>query len=224
MRAGATILTMQTPVATTPVPSRLPRLAILVSGRGSNMAAIVHAARAEAWPATLAAVIAHRDDIDAVRTARALGLTVRIVPLNRALDRAAQDRELADRLDEEAIDWIVLAGYMRILSSAFVRRFAGRIVNIHPSLLPAFPGLDTHRRALQAGVDRHGATVHLVEPELDSGPILGQAVVPVLPGDDETSLAARVLEAEHRLYPRVLRELLTRQARPMQKLPARASR
>ena len=203
---------MQVSAPISPASLRRPRLAILVSGRGSNMEAIARAARAEDWPATLAAVIAHRADIEAVAKARALGLPVRIVPLNRALDRAAQDRELADCLAAEAIDAIVLAGYLRVLSPAFVQRFAGRIVNIHPSLLPAFPGLDTHRRALQAGVTRHGATVHLVEPELDSGPILGQAVVPVLPGDDEASLAARVLEAEHQLYPRVLRELLERAA------------
>lgn len=178
------------------------------------MAAIARAARADDWPATLAAVVAHRADIEAVTTARALGLPVRIVPLNRALDRAAQDRELADCLAAEAIDWIVLAGYMRILSPGFVERYAGRIVNIHPSLLPAFPGLDTHRRALQAGVTEHGATVHLVEPALDSGPILGQAVVAVRADDDEDSLAARVLAAEHELYPRVLRALFARTPSP----------
>jgi phosphoribosylglycinamide formyltransferase-1 len=178
------------------------------------MAAIAHAARAENWPATLAAVVAHRAEIEAVATARTLGLPVRIVPLNRSLDRAAQDRELADCLAAEAIDWIVLAGYLRILSAEFVQRYAGRIVNIHPSLLPAFPGLDTHRRALQAGVAQHGATVHLVEPALDSGPILGQAVVAVLPDDDEDSLAARVLAAEHELYPRVLRALFARAPSP----------
>lgn len=153
-------------------------------------------------------VLAHREDIPAVASARALGLPVRILPLNGALDRSAQDRELGDCLQAERIDWVVLAGYMRILSADFVRRHAGRLVNIHPSLLPAFPGLHTHRRALQAGVKVHGATVHLVDVEVDSGPILGQAVVPVRAGDDEASLGERVLQAEHRLYPRVLRALL----------------
>ena len=172
------------------------------------MRAIVEAARAERWPARVAIVLAHREDIPAVAGARALGLPVRILPLNGALDRSAQDRELGDCLLAERIDWIVLAGYMRILSGDFVRRFAGRVVNIHPSLLPAFPGLHTHRRALQAGVKVHGATVHLVEVDLDSGPILGQAVVPVRAGDDEATLGDRVLQAEHRLYPRVLRALL----------------
>ncbi len=172
------------------------------------MRAIVEAARAERWPARFVMVLAHRDNIPAVASARALGLPVRILPLNGALDRSAQDRELGDCLQAEAIDWVVLAGYMRILSAGFVRRYAGRLVNIHPSLLPAFPGLHTHRRALQAGVKVHGATVHLVDIDVDSGPILGQAVVPVRAGDDEVSLGERVLQAEHRLYPRVLRALL----------------
>jgi formyltetrahydrofolate-dependent phosphoribosylglycinamide formyltransferase len=150
---------MQAPAAPSVPTSGEPRLAILVSGRGSNMRAIVEAARAERWPARFVMVLAHRDNIPAVASARALGLPVRILPLNGALDRSAQDRELGDCLQAEAIDWVVLAGYMRILSAGFVRRYAGRLVNIHPSLLPAFPGLHTHRRAIEAGCKVAGATV-----------------------------------------------------------------
>lgn len=193
--------------ATVPAnPSR--KLAILVSGRGSNMEAIAQAVQSQNWPVTVAAVIAHREEIPAVASARALGLPVRIVPLAKGLERAQHDAELSRCLDELAPDWIVLAGYMRILSEGFVARHEGRLVNIHPSLLPAFTGLDTHRRALAAGVKVHGATVHLVTPELDAGPIIAQAVVPVRPDDDESTLARRVLQAEHRLYPLALRALI----------------
>lgn len=189
-------------------PTAPARLVILISGRGSNMAAIVEAARADRWPADIVGVVAHRDDIPGVISARQLGLPVRIVPLQPSAERADQDQALSACIDELAADWIVLAGYMRILSAAFVQRHAGRLLNIHPSLLPAFAGLHTHRRALAAGVKVHGATVHLVTPELDSGPILAQAVVPVLPDDDEAALAERVLRVEHRLYPLALRALL----------------
>ncbi|HPU54258.1 MAG TPA: phosphoribosylglycinamide formyltransferase, partial [Burkholderiaceae bacterium] len=197
---------MPEPATVPATPSR--KLAILVSGRGSNMEAIVRAIQSQNWPVTVAAVIAHRDDIPAVASARALGLPVRIVPLTRGLDRAEQDAQLSGCLHELAPDWIVLAGYMRILSEGFVARHAGRMVNIHPSLLPAFSGLDTHRRALAAGVKVHGATVHLVTAELDAGPIIAQAVVPVRPDDSEAALAERVLQAEHRLYPLALRALI----------------
>ncbi len=189
-------------------PGRGQRLAILVSGRGSNLVAIARACADEAWPAQIVAVIAHREDIGAVEQARQLGLPVRCVPLDKSLPREVQDERLLSAVRESRPDWVVLAGYMRILSAAFVAAFAGRLVNIHPSLLPAFPGLHTHRQALAAGVKLHGATVHLVTAELDRGPILGQAVVPVRIDDDEASLAARVLEQEHRLYPRVLRALV----------------
>jgi phosphoribosylglycinamide formyltransferase-1 len=196
------------PMSDPPSPATVPRVALLVSGRGSNLQAIARAAASQAWPARLALVLAHREDIPAVQRARELGLPVRILPLNPALDRPAQDAQISQCLEEAAIDWIVLAGYMRILSPAFVRRHAGRLVNIHPSLLPAFPGLHTHRQALAAGVKLHGATVHLVDEAVDAGPILAQAAVPVLPDDDEAALAARVLQAEHRLYPPVLRALI----------------
>ncbi len=180
-------------------------LVILISGRGSNMVAIAQACRDEGWPARVAAVVAHRADAPGVSAARALGLPVEVVESAGRADREAFDAELAARIEAHRPDLVVLAGYMRILSAAFVARFAGRLVNIHPSLLPAFPGLHTHRRALAAGVKVHGATVHLVTDALDDGPILAQVAVPVLPDDDEDALAARVLRAEHRLYPAALR-------------------
>jgi len=183
-------------------------LVILISGRGSNMVAIAQACRDQGWPARVVAVFAHRADAPGVAAARALGLPVEVVESAGRADREAFDAELAARIEAHRPDLVALAGYMRILSGAFVARFAGRLVNIHPSLLPAFPGLHTHRRALAAGVKIHGATVHLVTGALDEGPILAQAAVPVLPGDDEDALAARVLRVEHRLYPAALREWL----------------
>lgn len=182
-------------------------IVILISGRGSNMISIARACLGEGWAARVAAVISNRADAPGLEAARELGLETEVVESRGRADREAFDRELAARIEARAPDVVALAGYMRILSAAFVDRFAGRLVNIHPSLLPAFPGLDTHRRALEAGVKVHGATVHLVTPELDDGPIIGQAVVPVLDGDDEAALADRVLEAEHRLYPACVRWL-----------------
>ncbi len=180
-------------------------LVVLISGRGSNMVAIAHACRDERWPARIAAVIASRPDAPGLAAARELGLPTEALDARAYPQRAAFDEELARRIDAHAPALVALAGYMRILGGAFVDRYAGRLVNIHPSLLPAFPGLHTHRRALAAGVKLHGATVHLVARELDAGPIVAQAAVPVLTGDDEDSLAARVLQAEHRLYPMALR-------------------
>ncbi len=199
---------MQTPENTRPPALPEQRLVILISGRGSNMEAIARAAQLEHWPARIVAVIAHREDLPGVAGARALGLAVRIVPLTHRIARAEQDLELSRCLDELSPDWIVLAGYMRILSAEFVARHAGRLINIHPSLLPAFTGLHTHRRALAAGVKVHGATVHLVTADLDAGPIVAQAVVPVRADDDESILAERVLRVEHRLYPLALRGLV----------------
>ena len=180
-------------------------IVILISGRGSNMLSIARACLDERWPARIAAVFSNRADAHGLATARELGLRTEVVESRGRTDRDAYDAELAERIDACAPDVVALAGYMRILSVGFVERFAGRLVNIHPSLLPAFAGLDTHRRALEAGVKVHGATVHLVTPKLDDGPIIGQAVVPVLDDDDEVLLAGRVLEAEHRLYPRCVR-------------------
>ena len=185
------------------------RIAILISGRGSNMEAIVRACAAEGWPARVVAVIANRPDAGGLAFAAAHGIATAVVD-HRAhgpgpAGREAFDAALADTLDGFAPDLVVLAGFMRILGAAFVRRYEGRLLNIHPSLLPAFPGLHTHQRALAAGCKAAGATVHFVTPELDHGPIVMQSVVPVRPGDDEHTLAARVLATEHVIYPKSVR-------------------
>ncbi len=180
-------------------------IVVLISGRGSNMIAIAQACLAECWPARIAAVVSNRPQAAGLAAARSLGLHVEVEDSAGRTDREAFDADLARRIDAHAPDLVLLAGYMRILTPGFVERYAGRLVNIHPSLLPAFPGLHTHRRALQAGVKVHGATVHLVTAELDSGPIVAQAAVPVLPDDDEDTLSARVLESEHALYPLAVR-------------------
>lgn len=179
-------------------------IVVLISGRGSNMIAIAQACVEQRWPARIAAVISNRADAAGLAAARSLGLPVEVEVSKGVADRDAYDEALARRVDAHRPDIVLLAGYMRILTPRFVERFAGRLVNIHPSLLPVFPGLDTHRRALDEGVKLHGATVHLVTAELDSGPIIAQAAVPVLPADTPETLAARVLEAEHRLYPQAL--------------------
>jgi phosphoribosylglycinamide formyltransferase-1 len=191
-----------------PIRAPLKTLAILISGQGSNMASLARACLEERWPARVAAVISNREGAAGLATARELGLPAEALPHAGFDGREAFDAALAARLDALGADLVVLAGFMRILTDGFVRRFEGRLVNIHPSLLPAFPGLDTHARALGAGVRVHGATVHLVTPTLDHGPILAQAAVPVLDGDDPRSLAARVLRAEHRIYPAAVRWLV----------------
>jgi phosphoribosylglycinamide formyltransferase-1 len=186
----------------------LKNVAILISGQGSNMASLVDACRTERWPARVVGVVASRPQAPGLALARERGVPAQAVDHAGFADRAAFDAALAARLEALEADLVVLAGFMRILTDGFVRRFAGRLVNVHPSLLPAFPGLDTHARALAAGVRLHGATVHLVTPELDHGPILAQAAVPVRDGDDAATLAARVLRLEHRLYPRAVRWLV----------------
>jgi phosphoribosylglycinamide formyltransferase-1 len=181
------------------------KLAILISGHGSNMASLAAACRDEHWPAQLVVVISSRSDAPGIMRARELGLPVEVLASSAFASREAFDAALIERLDALEVDLVVLAGFMRILTDGFVRHFAGRLVNIHPSLLPAFTGLDTHARALAAGVRVHGASVHLVTPELDHGPLIAQAVVPVLDGDDAATLAARVLRLEHLLLPRAVR-------------------
>jgi len=183
-------------------------IVILVSGRGSNMEAIVRACEAERWDARVAAVISNRAGAAGLAFARARGIAAAVVDHRAFASRDAFDVALADCIDRHAADVVALAGFMRILGAEFVRRFGGRLVNIHPSLLPAFPGLHTHRRALEAGCKLSGATVHFVTADLDHGPIVGQAVVPVLAGDSEETLAARVLAQEHLLYPRAIRWLV----------------
>lgn len=184
------------------------RIAVLISGRGSNLQAIAEACTREAWPADIVAVIASRPDAGGLAWAAGRGLHTVALDHRNYADRAAFDAALADAVDAAQPDLVVLAGFMRILTEGFVLRYEGRLVNIHPSLLPAFPGLRTHRQALEAGVKLAGATVHLVTARLDHGPIVAQAAVAVLPGDDEAALAARVLAAEHRLYPLALRWLV----------------
>lgn len=180
-------------------------IVILISGRGSNMEAIVQACAAEGWNARIAAVVSNRPDAAGLGFAQARGIATAVVDHRQFDSREAFDAALADVVDGFAPDVVALAGFMRILTPAFVARFAGRMVNIHPSLLPAFPGLHTHRGALEAGCKLAGATVHYVTADLDHGPIVAQAMVPVLPGDTEATLSARVLAREHVLYPRALR-------------------
>lgn len=177
-------------------------LVILISGRGSNMESIVNAAIPGA---RIAAVISNRPDAAGLAFAHGRGIATSILDHRNFGSREAFDGELARQIDHYGADLVVLAGFMRILTAEFVQRYAGRLINIHPSLLPAFPGLHTHRKALESGVKLHGATVHLVSADLDSGPIIIQAAVPVEEGDDEARLAARVLAAEHRIYPQAIR-------------------
>ena len=188
-------------------------IVLLISGGGSNMAAIVRTAQRERWADTLGArvvaVISNRPGAAGLGLARELGVGAAETLDHKAFDsREAFDAALAERIDQHAPALVVLAGFMRILTPGFVAHYAGRLVNIHPSLLPAFPGLHTHQRAIDAGCRFAGVTVHQVTAELDHGPILGQAVVPVLPGDTADTLAARTITQEHILYPRAVAELL----------------
>ncbi|WP_261536162.1 phosphoribosylglycinamide formyltransferase [Burkholderia multivorans] len=181
------------------------KLVILISGRGSNMEAIVRACTHERWPAEVAAVIANRPDAAGLAFAASHGIATAVVD-HRSFDgRDSFDAALAAEIDRFAPDLVVLAGFMRILTPEFVRRYEGRLLNIHPSLLPSFKGIRTHQQALDAGVALHGATVHFVIPELDSGAIVAQGAVPVRAGDDAAALAQRVLAVEHVLYPRAAR-------------------
>jgi phosphoribosylglycinamide formyltransferase-1 len=178
----------------------------LISGRGSNMTALIEAAKAKDYPAEIVLVVSNRPDAPGLARARSAGIATAVV--DHTLfndDREAFERALDDELWKNRIDLVCLAGFMRLLTPWFVTRWSGRMLNIHPSLLPQFKGLHTHRRALEAGVKRHGATVHFVVPEMDSGPIVAQDSVVVREGDTEEALAARVLELEHQIYPRALR-------------------
>ncbi len=181
------------------------RIVVLISGTGSNLQAIHHACQREGWPARIVAVLSNKPDAVGLDWARAEGIEAVGLDHRAHADRAAFDTALAAEIDRQRPDLIVLAGFMRILTPAFVSRYEGRMINIHPSLLPAFSGLHTHQRAIDAGCRVAGATVHLVTAELDHGPIVAQAVVPILDGDDAATLAARVLQQEHRLYPMAVR-------------------
>jgi phosphoribosylglycinamide formyltransferase-1 len=187
-------------------------IVILISGNGSNMRAVIEAAAREDWlgrlGARVVAVISNKPEAAGLGLAQQAGIATEVLDHRGYDSREAFDAALMQAIDRHAPTLVLLAGFMRILTPGFVRHYEGRLVNIHPSLLPAFPGLHTHRRAIEAGCAQAGATVHWVTPELDHGPILAQAAVPVLPGDTEQTLAARVLEQEHRIYPQAVRQLL----------------
>ena len=190
------------------------RAAILISGRGSNMVALIEAAKAADYPAEIALVVSNVPDAAGLSRARQAGVTTAVLdhkPFGK--DRAAFESALQNILDEHRIELICLAGFMRLFTAEFVQRWSGRMLNIHPSLLPLFPGLDPHGQALRAGARTSGATVHFVIPETDAGPIIAQESVPVLANDTPETLAARVLEAEHRLYPAALRRVAAGQGR-----------
>jgi phosphoribosylglycinamide formyltransferase-1 len=189
------------------------RIVILLSGRGSNMQAIVERCAEEGWPAKVVGVASNKADASGLAWAAERGIATAAVDHRAFMTREAFDAELQRVIDLWQPDLLVLAGFMRILGAGFVRHYEGRMMNVHPSLLPAFTGLHTHRRAIQAGCKVAGATVHFVTPELDHGPIVVQATVPVLPDDDEASLSARVLEQEHRIYPLAVRWFVMGQLR-----------
>jgi phosphoribosylglycinamide formyltransferase-1 len=181
------------------------RVAILISGRGSNMAALIEAAADPVYPAEIAIVLSNRPDAAGLVRATESGIATAVVDHKQFADREAFERVLHAALARARIELICLAGFMRVLTPWFLSRWPAHVINIHPSLLPAFPGLDTHARALAAGVKVHGATVHFVAPEVDAGPIIVQGTVPVQDGDTEATLSARVLAVEHRIYPFALR-------------------
>jgi phosphoribosylglycinamide formyltransferase-1 len=187
-------------------PTAKKRVAILISGRGSNMVALIEAAADAAYPAGIALVVSNEPAAEGLKRAAAAGIRTSVVDHRKfGKDREAFERTLQSELDAHQIELVCLAGFMRLLTPWFVRQWQGRLLNIHPALLPAFKGLDTHARALASGAKEHGATVHFVVPEMDSGPIIAQAAVPVHTGDTAAALAARVLEVEHRIYPAALR-------------------
>ncbi len=188
--------------------SRPARLGVLLSGRGSNFLAIHRAIERGEVPAEIALVVSNRPEAAGLARARELGLETVALPHDAAPDRAAHEAKVLAALEAAGVEWVCLAGYMRLLSPAFITRFRQRILNIHPSLLPAFPGLDAQRQAVEYGVRVSGCTVHLVDEGLDSGPIVVQRAVEVADGDTPESLAARILEEEHRAYPEALRRLL----------------
>jgi phosphoribosylglycinamide formyltransferase-1 len=184
------------------------RVAVLISGRGSNMAALIEAAKDKNYPAEIALVLSNRPDAAGLGLARAAGIATEVVDHAAfGKDRAAFDRALQAVLETHRIDLVCLAGFMRLLTPAFVGQWRERMLNIHPALLPAFKGLDTHKRALAAGAKIHGATVHFVVAEMDSGPIVAQGAVAVHAGDSEATLAERVLKVEHQIYPLALKLL-----------------
>jgi phosphoribosylglycinamide formyltransferase-1 len=189
------------------------RIGVLISGRGSNMITLIEAANAPDYPATVALVVANRPDAAGLERARTAGIDAVVIDHKAFSTREGFEQALDAALTERSIDLVCLAGFMRVLTPWFVARWAGRVLNIHPSLLPVFRGTHTHERALAEGVLVHGCTVHFVVPDLDAGPIVAQAAVPVVPGDTAQSLAARVLTQEHAVYPRAVRMICSGEAR-----------
>lgn len=189
------------------------KAAILISGRGSNMGALIEAAAEPDFPAEIVGVVSNRADAKGLGLAAEHGIATQVIGGPEFADARAEDAALDEALSQMGAQIVCLGGYMRILGEGFVRRWSGKLINIHPSLLPLFKGLHTHRRALEAGMRIHGCSVHFVTPKMDDGPIIAQAAVPVLPGDDEASLTARVLRAEHRLYPLALSLVASGKAR-----------
>lgn len=189
------------------------RVVVLLSGRGSNMGALVEATKTPDFPAEIVAVLSDKANAGGLELAHEHGIDAVAVPRKGFADKAAHEAAIIEAIEAAQPDLICLAGYMRLLSAAFCERFAGRMINIHPSLLPLFPGLDTHGRAIAAGVRLHGASVHFVTFEMDGGPIIAQTAVPVSPEDSADTLSARVLKAEHKLYPHALRLVLDGTAR-----------
>ncbi|HET7384534.1 MAG TPA: phosphoribosylglycinamide formyltransferase [Pseudolabrys sp.] len=185
------------------------RVAVLISGRGSNMAALIEAAKDKSYPAEIVLVVSNRPDAGGLLAAHAANIATEVVDHTVfGKDRAGFERVLQATLEKQHIDLVCLAGFMRLLSADFVKKWQWRILNIHPALLPAFKGLDTHKRALEAGTKIHGATVHFVVPEMDSGPVIAQGAVTVRHSDTEETLASRVLKVEHRIYPLALKLLV----------------
>jgi phosphoribosylglycinamide formyltransferase-1 len=189
------------------------KLGVLISGRGSNLQALIDACADEAFPAKIALVISNKADAYGLERAKQAGIDTAVIPHREFPDRESFDAEMDRKLREAGVECICLAGFMRLLSAEFVRKWKDRLINIHPSLLPSFKGLNTHERTIEAGVRIAGCTVHFVRPEMDEGPIIIQAAVPVLPGDDADSLAARILVQEHRIYPEAVRLIASRAVR-----------
>lgn len=190
-----------------PEPMPRKRVAILISGRGSNMSALIEAAKNPAYPAEIVLVASNRPDAGGIAVAQAAGIETAVVDHKQFKEREAFERELQKVLEAHRIDIVCLAGFMRLLTPWLISRWDNRMLNIHPALLPAFKGLDTHERAIAAGAKEHGATVHFVVPEMDSGPIIAQGAVPVMPDDTPDTLAKRVLAVEHRIYPEALKAI-----------------
>ncbi len=193
-----------------PAKSERKRVAILISGRGSNMSALIEAASTPDYPAKIVGVISNRASAEGLGIVQKLGLPVAVHSLKNYPDKIAADRAISKTLEGWDVDMVCLAGFMRILSAEFTLAWQGRLINIHPSLLPKFKGVDTHRRAIEAGEKTHGCSVHFVVPELDAGPVIAQSSVPVLPDDTPETLSERVLTAEHKLYPLALKQVLAR--------------